>query len=194
MASGIDQRRVNARVAEPAQDRGGDELRPIVRPQVARRAVTLTSCASTSITRPERIPPATSIAKHSRVHSSTTVKHLSVCRLAQVSNTKSYATRGSVRSAAAAGAVRWPPGAGDAPRDLQPRLTPEAMRPGGAHHVSFPFQKDLDPAIPIAGILGRQTAHCGQGGRVPHRQPRLVAQRRSCDGEHGARAAVGQTA
>ncbi len=28
--SGIDQRRVNARVAEPAQDGGRDELRPVV--------------------------------------------------------------------------------------------------------------------------------------------------------------------
>ena len=52
---------------------------------------TLTSWASTSITRPERMPPATSIARHSRVHSSTIVRHLSVCRFAQVSNTKSYA-------------------------------------------------------------------------------------------------------
>jgi hypothetical protein len=30
---------------------------------------TLTSCVSTSMTRPERIPPATSIARHSRVNS-----------------------------------------------------------------------------------------------------------------------------
>ena len=35
----IDQRRVNARVAEPAQDGGGHELRPVVRPPVPRRAV-----------------------------------------------------------------------------------------------------------------------------------------------------------
>ena len=60
-------------------------------PPVPRRACTLTSGARTSITRPERMPPATSIARHSRVHSSTIVRHVSVCRFAQVSNTKSYA-------------------------------------------------------------------------------------------------------
>ena len=36
------------------------------------------------------------------------------------------------------GAVPWPPGAGTPPRNLQPRLTPEAMRPVGAHHVVLP--------------------------------------------------------
>ena len=35
----VDQRRVNARVTEPAQDGGGHALRPVVRPQVPRRAV-----------------------------------------------------------------------------------------------------------------------------------------------------------
>ena len=50
---------------------------------------TLTSCVSTSMTRPERIPPATSIAMHSRVNSSMTVRHFNVRPSAHVSNTKS---------------------------------------------------------------------------------------------------------
>jgi hypothetical protein len=37
------------------------------------------------------MPPATSIAKHSRVNSSTMVRHLSVRPSAHVSKTKSYA-------------------------------------------------------------------------------------------------------
>ena len=43
------------------------------------------------MTRPERMLPATSIARHSRVNSSTTVRHFSCWPLAQASNTKSYA-------------------------------------------------------------------------------------------------------
>src|SRR6516164_3600081 len=50
---------------------------------------TVTSLASTSITRPERMLPATSIARHSRVYSSMTVRHLSCCPFAQASKTKS---------------------------------------------------------------------------------------------------------
>lgn len=42
-------------------------------------------------TRPDRIEPATSIARHSRVYSSITVKHFNCCPLAHASNTKSYA-------------------------------------------------------------------------------------------------------
>jgi hypothetical protein len=43
------------------------------------------------MTRPERMPAATSIAKHSRVNSSITVRHFRLRPSAQVSNTKSYA-------------------------------------------------------------------------------------------------------
>ena len=69
--------------------------------------------------RGERMPPATSIARHARVHSSTTVRHFKPWPLAHVSNTKSYAQT-------------WPP-----PRHLQPGLTLQAMRPIGAHDVPF---------------------------------------------------------
>ena len=43
------------------------------------------------MTREDLIPPATSIARHSRVYSPITVRHFSCCPLAQASNTKSYA-------------------------------------------------------------------------------------------------------
>ncbi|CAK0446213.1 ISBma1, transposase [Burkholderia pseudomallei] len=43
------------------------------------------------MTRPERIDPATSIARHSRVYSSITVRHFNCWPLAHASNTKSYA-------------------------------------------------------------------------------------------------------
>ena len=49
----------------------------------------LTSLFSTSITRADRMPPATSIARHSRVYSSITVRHLICWPLAQASKTKS---------------------------------------------------------------------------------------------------------
>jgi hypothetical protein len=49
------------------------------------------SRSSTAITRSASIDAATSIAKHSRVHSSFTVSALSACPLPQVSCTKSYA-------------------------------------------------------------------------------------------------------
>ena len=67
------------------------------------------------------------------------------------------------------------------PWDLHPILAPEPMRPIGAPHVSLPSQEDANPAIPIAGILGRQRRG------IPHRQPRLVASRRPRYREHGAR-------
>ena len=47
------------------------------------------SRARTSITRPERIEPATSMARLSLVYSSTTVRHFSCWPFAQASNTKS---------------------------------------------------------------------------------------------------------
>ena len=51
----------------------------------------LTRRASTSMTRLERMLPATSMARHSRVHSSTMVRHLSCLPSAQQSKTKSNA-------------------------------------------------------------------------------------------------------
>ena len=71
------------------------------------------------------MPPATSIARHSRVHSSTIVRHVSVCRFAQVSNTKSYAHTWFRAVGGSGRAVPWPPGAGGAdgapaaPRDAR---------------------------------------------------------------------------
>src|SRR6185437_7911266 len=58
---------------------------------------TLTSLESTSMTREERMLPATSMARHSRVYSSITVKHFSCWPLAQASKTKSYAHRYGAR-------------------------------------------------------------------------------------------------
>ena len=77
---------------------------------------------------------------------------------------------------------------------LQPRVTPESMGPIGAHHMDFPSKENPNPTIPVARVLGRQTTHRGQRRGIPHGQSRLVAQRRPCHREHGARAAVGQTA
>lgn len=51
----------------------------------------LTSLLGTLMTRPERMLPATSMARHSLVNSSITVRHLSCRPLAQASNTKSDA-------------------------------------------------------------------------------------------------------
>jgi hypothetical protein len=49
---------------------------------------TVMSFVRTSMTRPERMLPATSMASASRVHSSTTVRHLGCWPVAQASKTK----------------------------------------------------------------------------------------------------------
>ena len=56
--AGIDERRVDVRLGEPAQDRPGDELRAVAERRCFGVPWTLTSLARTSITRPERMPRA----------------------------------------------------------------------------------------------------------------------------------------
>lgn len=56
------------------------------------------------MTRPERIDPATSMARHSRVYSSITVRHFNCRPLAHASNTESYAQ--TCRAAVAGGCGR----------------------------------------------------------------------------------------
>ena len=73
---------------------------------------------------------------------------------------------------------------------LQPRVTPESMGLIGAHHMAFPSKENPNPPISVTRVLGRQTMHRGQRRGIPHGQSRLVAQRRPCHREHGARAAV----
>ena len=62
----------------------------------------------------ERMLPATSIARHSRVYSSITVRHFNGCPLAQASKTKSWATPHSRYLPAAAGVGSLPRGAAGA--------------------------------------------------------------------------------
>ena len=87
--SWVDVGRLDLRLRQPAQDRARDELRPVVRAQIPRRAVDAHELRQHLDDAADRMPPATSIAKHSRVHSSMTVRHFSCCPFAQVSNTKS---------------------------------------------------------------------------------------------------------
>jgi hypothetical protein len=64
--SRIDMCRIDVRLQEPTQYCPGNELRSVVRSQILWAAVNadqLTSLLSTSMTRPERMLPATSIAK-----------------------------------------------------------------------------------------------------------------------------------
>ena len=75
--AGVDQGDLDVRLDDPFKDRLADELRAVSERKIAGAPCWLTSRASTSITRFERMLPATSIAKLSRVNSSTTVKHLS---------------------------------------------------------------------------------------------------------------------
>jgi hypothetical protein len=66
---------------------------PIVGPRIARHAMHADQLRQHlhHPTRPDRIEPATSIARLIRVNSSTTVRHLNFCPFAHASCTKSYA-------------------------------------------------------------------------------------------------------
>ena len=88
------------------------------------------------------------------------------------------------------GPSRGHPAPGAPTGHLQPRVTPESMGPIGAHHMAFPSKENPNPPISVTRVLGRQTTHRGQRRGIPHGQSRLVAQRRPCHREHGARAAV----
>ena len=149
---------------------------------------TLTSLESTSMTRLERMLPATSIAKHSRVYSSMTVRHFNCWPLAQASKTKSYAHR---YPAPVAGNGRGRPVAILAPRPfsrhLQAMQAPQPMSSIGAHRVSTTLQEDLDAPITVARILSRQLPHHAHRGRVALDQAGLITQCRSSNGHQRAR-------
>src|SRR5215470_1256514 len=75
----------------PPEDRLRNELGAVIRAEMPGRAMDADQ-ASEDIDNPSRpMLPATSIARHSRVHSSTTVRHLSWRPSAHASKTKSTA-------------------------------------------------------------------------------------------------------
>jgi hypothetical protein len=88
--AGIDQCRLDTLVDDPLQQSMRDELRTIVRTKIQRRAALADETVSTSITRPDRMRPSTSMARPSLVHSSVTVRHFNCWPLAHQSKTKSY--------------------------------------------------------------------------------------------------------
>ena len=83
--AGIDQGGVDLRFGEPFQDRLAHELGPLSERRNAGAPCALIRRVSTSMTRAERMLPATSMAWHSRVNSSMMVRHLIFCPLAQAS-------------------------------------------------------------------------------------------------------------
>jgi hypothetical protein len=87
--AGIDQGRADAGLSEPLEDREADNSGPLSERRKSGAPCWLTRRVSTSIKRLERIEPATSMARHSRVNSSMIVRHLSCWPLAQESKTKS---------------------------------------------------------------------------------------------------------
>ena len=89
--AGVDRCRLDAGLAQPLQHSSRYELGTVVGAKIVGAPRTLTHFDRTSITRGERMLPATSIARHSRVNSSITVRHLIFCPFAHASNTKSYA-------------------------------------------------------------------------------------------------------
>lgn len=95
-----------------------DELRAVVRAKIPRGTVHRDPPASTSMTRWEWIDPAASVARHSRVNSSITVRHFSGWPWAQSSTAKSEARSGwgrcpasDAQSPRAGAAATIPPGA-----------------------------------------------------------------------------------
>jgi len=70
-----------------------------------------------------------------------------------------------------------------APRHLQPGLTPQAVRPVGAHHMALPLQEDPNPPIPVARILRGQPPHRLKRRRVADHQLRPIGERRARDHE-----------
>ena len=83
--AGIDQRGVDLRFSEPFQNRFAHELRAVVGAPEQRRAARADQTREYVDDAAERILPATSIARHLRVNSLITVRHLSLCPLAQAS-------------------------------------------------------------------------------------------------------------
>jgi hypothetical protein len=87
----IDERHRDALICNALENGPRDELGDVVRADEIGTPRSDTSRDSTSMTCIERIAPATSIARPSRVKSSATVKLLSFCPLAQGSWAKSMA-------------------------------------------------------------------------------------------------------
>src|SRR5207249_1396340 len=85
--AGLDRGGIAVLIEEPDAQCPGDELGTVVAAQHLRRPVRVKSPSSTPSTRLASSEEPTSIARHSRVHSSTTVNALSFCPFAQVSCT-----------------------------------------------------------------------------------------------------------
>ena len=115
------------------------------------------------MTRPERIQPATSIARHSRVHSSTIVRHFKRLTIrTRVEHEVVGPDMIGRRSWQRAG----PTGSGPAPRPasgyLQPCVAPQPVRAVRAHRVPLALQEDPNPPIPVPRVFGRQATHGDQ--------------------------------
>lgn len=137
---------------------------------------TLTSLDRTSMTRLERIELATSMARHSRVNSSTTVRHL-ICwpvAVAVASKTRSLALTPA-----------W---------QLQAGLAPQPVRPVHARLVAGAAREDADAPVALAWVRARQGLHRFDRGRVFGRQAKLVAQARARDADEPAGTPLGQAA
>ena len=120
---------------------------------------TLTSWASTSITRPE--PDAAGHVNRQTfagplVDGRQAFERLPIRTGVEHEVVRPHVVPGGRRQRP--GPSRGHPAPGAPTGHLQPRVTPESMGPIGAHHVPLSSQEDPDPAIPIAGILGRQAA------------------------------------
>src|SRR5204863_7763830 len=85
----IDEGALKLRGLQPAQDGGRREFRPVVRAQKLWRPMHAHELRQDLDHAAGPDPAATSIARHSRVNSSMTVRHFKIRPSAQVSNTKS---------------------------------------------------------------------------------------------------------
>jgi hypothetical protein len=72
----VAERCTDASLGDPFEDATADEHRALIRAREQGRACWLTGREKISMTRCKRMAPATSMARHSRVYSSTTVRHL----------------------------------------------------------------------------------------------------------------------
>ena len=62
-------------------------------------------------------------------------------------------------------------------RHLKPCKTPDSMYAIGTHHLTLPFQENLNAPIAVARILRRKLVHRLQHRRIFHGNFRFIAQR-----------------
>jgi hypothetical protein len=177
------------------QKRRRDELRPVVRSQVFRRAV-----KANELRQHFDHAPRPNAAGHvdGQTFAGELVDHGEALQRPIVrARVEDEGVRPHVIDRG--GGQRPRPTGGDTPawptlRDLQTGLAPQPIGALRTHVVSFPLEEDANLPVAVPRVLRGDRPHVRQDGRIAGSQPRLVSQRRAGDRQQGARAAARQAA